>query len=293
MKCRKIIGKACKPPDPPPLPGDRVQDLVPFSVTGIDFAGPLQVKDESKARKMYICLFTCAVVRAIHLELVPDLTTESFLLAFRRFTSRCGNPKTIISDNAPTFKKASTVIQQKINLYPRWKFIPVAAPWFGGFYERMIGLTKLTLKKVLGRALVKEDNLRTILSEIEKTINSRPLTYISSNIDDAEPLTPQLLLSGRSFAASEEDSVTSNTNLTRSTYIDDYHRQQKILRDLQKRWRNEYLTARRENKSSLGKNNQKLSVGDVVLMEENIPVSCGKWDEYWSCYREWMDSCGL
>ena len=93
VKCRKIIGKACKPPDPPPLPGDRVQELVSFSVTGIDFAGPLQVKDESKARKMYICLFTCAVVRAIHLELVPDLTTESFFLAFRRFTSRCGNPK--------------------------------------------------------------------------------------------------------------------------------------------------------------------------------------------------------
>jgi hypothetical protein len=79
----------------------------------------------------------------------------------------------------------------------------------------MIGLTKITLKKVLRRALVKKDNLRTILSEIEKKINSRPLTYISSNIDDAESLTPQLLMSGRPFAAPEEDSVTSNTNLTR------------------------------------------------------------------------------
>ena len=90
----------------------------------------------------------------------------------------------------------------------------IPAPWFGGFYEIMVGLTKITLKKVLGRALVKEDSLRTILSEIENIINSRPLTYISSNLDDAEPLTPQLLMPGRnlsySFCAPEDcDDISS------------------------------------------------------------------------------------
>jgi hypothetical protein len=65
VKFIKIIGKTCKPKNPPPLPGDRVQDFVPFSVTIINFAGSLQIKDDSKARKIYICLFTCVVVRAI------------------------------------------------------------------------------------------------------------------------------------------------------------------------------------------------------------------------------------
>ena len=81
-----------------------------FSVTGIDFAGPLfcaDVHDE----KFYICLFTCAVTRAVHLELCETLSTSDFILALRRFSSRRGLASVLYSDNAKTFKAAAVPLR--------------------------------------------------------------------------------------------------------------------------------------------------------------------------------------
>ncbi|XP_071132987.1 uncharacterized protein [Mytilus edulis] len=144
IQCQKIIGKPYNSPEPPPLPKDRVKDTIPFCTTGIDFAGPLHIKDTStQPRKVYICLFTCACIRAIHLELVPDFSLNTFILAFRRFISRKGTPQIIYSDNAPTFVAASNALQSQLNLHINLKFIPKGAPWYGGWWERLIGLTKI------------------------------------------------------------------------------------------------------------------------------------------------------
>ncbi|XP_035226814.1 uncharacterized protein LOC118199123 [Stegodyphus dumicola] len=83
-----------------PLPADRIHEANPFEITGFDFAGPLFTKNGDK---VYICLFTCAVTRAVHLEIVSSLSTEHFLLAFRRFVSRRGVCRTINSDNGQNF----------------------------------------------------------------------------------------------------------------------------------------------------------------------------------------------
>lgn len=83
VTCRKLEGTAYRAPDPAPLPKLRVQQATPFSVTGVDFTGPLYVRSESGITKSYICLFTCAVTRAVHLEVVSDLSEKSFLQAFR------------------------------------------------------------------------------------------------------------------------------------------------------------------------------------------------------------------
>ena len=167
IQCRKIMGKPYTKPDSPPLPKDRVVDVIPFTTTGVDFAGPLFVKENGLMRKMYICLFTCSCVRAVHLELVPDMTLDAFILAFRRFVGRKGTPSTVYSDNAPTFVSAAREIPRTLNININWKFIPRAAPWYGGWWERLIGLTKTTLKKVLGRSQVSADVLRTVITEIE------------------------------------------------------------------------------------------------------------------------------
>ena len=94
-----------------PLPADRVTESPPFEVTGIDFAGPLYVKSSGQS-KAYIALFTCAVTRAVHLELVSDLSTEKFLLALKRFIARRGLCKVIYSDNAKTFKRADKDLKE-------------------------------------------------------------------------------------------------------------------------------------------------------------------------------------
>ena len=105
--CRRVIGKSYPAPEMPPLPKERVQDTAPFGITGVDFTGALTVKSrQNEDLKAYVCLFTCATTRAVHLELIPDLSGKSFILCFRRFISRCSVPKIIMSDNALTFKVA-------------------------------------------------------------------------------------------------------------------------------------------------------------------------------------------
>ena len=79
----------------------------------------------------------------------------------------------------------------------RWHFIPKRAPWYGGLWERMIGLTKQALKKTLGRAHVTLTQLETVIVEIEAMLNNRPLTYVSADFTDLQPLTPSHLLYGR------------------------------------------------------------------------------------------------
>ena len=97
-----------------------------------------------------------------------------------------------------------------------WRFIPKRAPWYGGFWERLIGLTKMSLKKVLGRAYVSLIMLQTLVVEVEATLNDRPLTHVSCDITDAEPITPAHLLYGRRitslpFRQVEDDEVVDPT----------------------------------------------------------------------------------
>lgn len=208
VTCRKVIGKDYQKPDPPPLPVDRVQDTFPFTVTGVVFAGPLDIKNYDNSRaKVYICLFACASTRVVHLEIVSNLTEESFILAFRRFVSRRSLPKTMISDNASTYMAASNEIQRLTNSQSllekiqdqgtEWKFIPKGAPWYGGFWERMIGLTKTTLKEIIGSKCIRMETLQTVITEIESTLKDRPITYVSSDVNEPERLTPSHLLCGK------------------------------------------------------------------------------------------------
>ncbi|XP_060575107.1 uncharacterized protein LOC132732649 [Ruditapes philippinarum] len=175
VQCRMVTGKPYTAPDPPPLPKIRVQDTSPFTVTGVDFSGALYVRSNSRIEhKAYICLFTCASTRAVHLELVPDLSEETFIQAFRRFTSRKSLPHIMISDNATTFNAAANTIQQLMRSTAvndalhshgtEWRFIPKRAQWFGGWWERLIGLTKTTIKKVLGRSFISYESLQTIVT---------------------------------------------------------------------------------------------------------------------------------
>ena len=118
----------------------------------------MYVQDRGHENKVYVCLFTCAVSRAVHLEIVTDLSVATFLQAFRRFSSRKSLPKILISVNASAYMAAaeelqslfkSTLLTETLNsIGITWKFIPKRAPWYRGFWERLIGLTKTALKKV-------------------------------------------------------------------------------------------------------------------------------------------------
>ena len=282
--CKKTSGKPYNMPDPPPLVKSRVSEMDPFQVTGVDFTGALYVQAPSGECKAYICLFTCAVSRAVHLEIVTDLTVDNFLQALRRFVARRSLPQLLISDNGSTFLAAaeelktlfaSTELSETLaRKGTQWKFIPKRAPWFGGFWERLVGLTKSALKKTLGRAHITLDGLQTIIVEIEARLNDRPLTYTSPDVDDPEPISPSHLLHGKRIVTLPH-SITQDDENHDPDFGDDSalrrraKRQALVIKHFWNRWKGEYLTALRETHRMTGNNDQRVKTGDIVLVHDD------------------------
>ena len=252
----------------------------------MDFTGALYVQHSGKEEKVYVCLFTCATTRAVHLEIVTDLSTDTFLLAFRRFASRKSLPHVVISDNGSTYLSAAEELQTLLSCKDlkeslgrhgvSWKFIPKRPPWYGGFWERLIGITKMSMKKVLGRVHISLLMLQTIIVEIEALLNDRPLTYVSSNIQDPEPLTPAHLLYGRritalSYRAIEDDELGDPPFGEESDIKRRARSQALTLKHFRSRWQHEYLTSLREFHRASGNNQQKIKVGDIVLVHDDAP----------------------
>ena len=180
-----------------PLPEVRVKPTAPFSITGLDHGGPLYCCD-MPGEKFYILLFTCAVTRALHFELVGSLSGEITYMAIRRFMARRGIPAIIMSDNAKGFESEKKKIVATFGTDgPSWKNIAPLSPWWGGWWERLIGSVKQALRKSIGKKNLTLVELETCLVEVEMVLNSRPLTFVGDNLDDGEVLTPSHFLIGR------------------------------------------------------------------------------------------------
>ncbi|GBN15008.1 hypothetical protein AVEN_78237-1 [Araneus ventricosus] len=208
---------------------------------------------------------------SIHLELITSLTAEVFL-QLRRFIARRGRPTTIYSDKGTNFKRAerllhaldwdgilSKVAEEKI----QWKFIPPSAAWWGGWWERLVQMTKEILRKILGRAALDYEELVTVLCDCERVINSRPLTYVSEDVDDVSPLTPEMFLREiPEFGVADIDTVDKEKLSKRAKYL------QKIQEQIRARFRIEYLGQLRQQ-SIKNYENKPIKVGEIVLLEDS------------------------
>ncbi len=220
----------------------------------------------------------------VHCELVKDLTTNEFLLAFRRLCARKGFPNLLISDNASTFEDSS--IQLK-NLLLRddlieslakqnctWKFVTKRAPWMNGFVERLIGMTKSLIKKTLRNCKLKFSELQTLLCEVECVLNNRPLTYLDSDLGP-EPLTPAKLMYGRNLSMCPYPIIDDDYfndpdfNVDRNSLLERAKYRALLFKQFVNRWKSEYLTSLREFQSCFGKLENKIKKGDVVLIYED------------------------
>ena len=132
-------------------------------------------------------------------------------------------------------------LKSKIN----WKFILEKSPWWGGFYERLIGIIKRCLKKVAGKAFLNYDELTTLLIEIEQTLNTRPLTYLSDNNED-EAITPSHLLYRRNIARRNFMYFVTEHCKQDNALLSKYERLKMILSHFKKRFFDEYVLALRE-----------------------------------------------
>uniref|UniRef100_A0A8R1IWU3 Integrase catalytic domain-containing protein n=1 Tax=Caenorhabditis japonica TaxID=281687 RepID=A0A8R1IWU3_CAEJA len=206
VTCKRQHGKPYKYPFATALPTVRTQSCRPFQHVGIDYFGPIGYKTETgNSGKLWTMLTTCLITRAVHLEVVPDNTTSSFLLAMRRLVGRRGSPRTIISDNAPAFTLGYAMINadittmvnssQTLTAYLASNEIEIRqitpfAPWQGGVYERIVAIVKNMFYKTIGRFQFSYVVVETLLIECEGIINSRPITSNPISISDTEAIRP-------------------------------------------------------------------------------------------------------
>ena len=272
-----------------PLPPIRLRfTFHPFDQSAVDYAGPfVTIQGRGRSRqKRYLCLFTCLATRAIHLEMAWGLDTESFLNAFTRFTSRRGVPKEMISDNGTNFVGAvnelrelvdqldqNQIQRRTVNLFNKvtWHFNPPAAPHFGGIHEAMIKSAKKAIYAVLSNGDIRDEELITAYTAVESLLNSRPLTYQSSDSRDLTPLTPNHFLHGQMGGEVAPESVDATTfNLQNR-----WRRVQQLISQVWSRWMKEYLPTlnRRPKWTEIVKD---MKEGDIVLnLEPNLPR--GRW----------------
>lgn len=281
LPCQKQSCRAAEEPTAP-LPPYRVTQADPFETTGIDFAGPIFYNDNGSEHKAYIALFTCATTRAVHLELVRDLSAKSFLMAFKRFVSRRGICKTVLSDNALTFKRASRDLYQMFHAIKgsevqsffsahriSWKFIVERAAWWGGFWERMVRTVKATLRRVLGRSCLDYDSLSTVLAQAEAAVNSRPLTFVSSDAGELMPLTPAHFLIGRRLTSLPPFRETAEVKSTAETQTRLWRRRTGLVDSFWQRWRREYLLQLRSAHVIKPGSGRGIRKGDIVLLGDD------------------------
>ena len=207
LHCRRMLARPSgqKMGD---LPKARITVGHCFQSVGLDFMGPFRVKVRRAVEKRWVCIFTCMKVRAVHLELVPDLTTSSFINCLERFVStRPGPVEDIFCDNGTNFRGAERELKAAVKQFNQavassnparadfmknisWHFQPPSAPTWGGVFERLVGMTKRVFKGMSASEPYNEDVFRTVLSKAIGIMNRRPLTEITTDPDDFRALSP-------------------------------------------------------------------------------------------------------
>jgi hypothetical protein len=262
------------------LPSCRVEPTTPFLKTGIDFGGPFLLKSMKgrggKIIKSYISLFVCLSTKAIHLELVGDLTLESTIAALRRFSSRRGRPSDIYSDNATNFTGANSELRELnrlVSSHPfqdemstqgiSWHFIPAQAPHFGGLWESGIKSVKGHLRRVIGEQSLTFEEMSTVLAQVEACLNSRPLCPLTTDPNDLSALTPGHFLIGKPLTAVADPDL-SHLKINR---LSRWQLVQRMTQEFWKRWHAEYLTQLQQRHKWMKKGTN-IKVGDLVLIKD-------------------------
>ncbi|XP_057294388.1 uncharacterized protein LOC130622946 [Hydractinia symbiolongicarpus] len=290
VRCRILRGRAGQQVMAD-LPKDRVDACPPFTYCAVDLFGPLVIKPYRKFVKRYGCLFTCLASRAVHIEVVNTLETDSFILALRRFVARRGNIRTMRSDNGTNFVGTETefikALKQMDNAKVKqflqsvgcdwilWKRNTPAASHMGGVWERQIRSVRAILKDLFNHngSRLSEESLHTILTEAESIVNSRPLCVEAiSDANSATPISPLALLTMKSKVVLpppgnfEEASLYCRKQWKRAQYVLDM---------FWRRWKCEYLCSL-QTRTKWNKNERNFAAGDIVMVQ-NEDCERGRW----------------
>ena len=270
------------------LPKCRLEQCKAFLHTGVDYAGPLYVipyrKRGIRSVKAYICLFICLVTKAVHIELVSNLTSASFLDAFKRFLSRRGPCSFLYSDNGTNFVASKTYLGelyeflQTADYYKTfsnelakhrisWKMNPPTASHFGGIWEANVKSAKSLLFRTIGNQILTFEEMSTVLTQIEAVLNSRPLYVLSSDPSEPLALTPSHFLS----IAPLEYLPAADLSDERTSLLSRFSLMDSLVQSYWKRFRSEYLH-NLQLREKWNTPSNPITPGTVVLLNvENAP----------------------
>lgn len=287
VRCRKLRGKFGTQ-QMSDLPKDRLQmDSPPFTFVGVDMFGPFITKDGRKEVKIWGALFCCLTSRAVHLETVPAINTDSFINAIRRFVSRRGPIRLLRSDNGSNFIGANNELKKafhEINFAEvrkfmleqgcdfeqgfEWKFNTPLASHHGGVWERMIKSVRNLLNSILLKhpGQLTPRSLDTFLIEIEGILNSRPLTADFSDPEAPIPLSPMTLLTQKTKILMPPPGIFDDRADLYSRR--QWRRVQHLAQEFWARYRKEYLKLLQE-RSKWNNVERNFKVDDIVLLRDD------------------------
>ncbi|XP_055615074.1 uncharacterized protein LOC129761378 [Toxorhynchites rutilus septentrionalis] len=235
-----------------------------LSYVGVDYLGPIEVTVGRRTEKRWIALFTCMVTRAVHLEVAHGWTTQSCLMAIDRFTSRRGWPFEFFSDNGTNLRGASKEIIEAVRNIGDDCADQLTTPHMGGVWERLVRSVKEVLTVIDDGRRITDEILQTAIVEAEDIVNSRPLTYVSQQSDEAEALTPNHFLKGASPNSPCAVLPTSNPAVA---LRDAFQRSQQLASNMWERWLKEYVPSLNTWTKWFGET-RPLRAGDLVYVVE-------------------------
>jgi len=262
------------------LPDFRVTSGHPFGAVGLDLAGPFGVRMNGRAtHKIWAVIFACMRTRSVHVEIVHKLDAESLINAIARFSARRPGSTHFVSDNGTNMVAANRILKAELaaaneTAVPalqrqgiKWEFIPARAPHRGGAWERIVALFKKHLSALALGDNVHVETFNTILVQIEGILNRRPLTAVSPDADDCEPLTPAHILypsfaSHQSCVITPEDPRRSTRDM-RGAFLKAQSRVNAFWRS----WSADYLTLL-HNRTKWRNTKEDLKVGELVLLAD-------------------------
>lgn len=268
------------------LPGERVQVGKPFLHTGVDYAGPFELrmisrKGENVRRKCWIAIFVCFKTRAVHIDVVTELSAVAFIACFERFVARRGRCEKMFSDNGTCFVGTEKELRRALehwteketlehlsNRGTEWHFMSPAAPHQGGIYEAAVKSMKFHLKRIVGQKTFVYEQFVTLLHQIEAILNSRPIHPLSDDPSDLQALTPGHFLIGEPLILPLPFKIDHRPE---SVGIKLWKERQRMVEHFWKRWQEEYLATLQERKK-WRKEKENIKLGQLVIIKnERFP----------------------
>ncbi|XP_055622603.1 uncharacterized protein LOC129766160 [Toxorhynchites rutilus septentrionalis] len=270
------------------LPRSRLEVVYPFLNTGVDFCGPMYIRQHNKRStvtyKAYVALFVCFATKAIHMELVGDLTADAFIAALQRFVARRGKCARLFSDNGLNFVGSKNKLKELHDLFQtqkmkalrddwceksaiEWHLIPPRSPHFGGLWEAGVRSAKYHLKRITGTANMNFEQYTTVLTRIEAILNSRPISPISEDPSDLNPLTPGHFLVGHPLTDIAEPDISDR----KESKLARWQRHTLMVQHFWARWSQDYITTLQNR----NKWHERLPVTPgqlVIVREDNVPT---------------------